>query len=178
MRIIIIITMLLLTAVTLLAVKKLPPLSTVDKVDLTRYAGLWYQIAYFPNSFQPKDAKLTTAEYGLHPKGYITVVNTAYKDAEGKEVKSKVKGKAFIADKVNNSKLKVQFFWPFRGDYWITLLDKENYQWVAVSDSKRKYLWIMNRNPVMDKELYQNIVLQLKNKFIDTDKIVITGRID
>lgn len=178
MRILLLITILLLTAVTLFAAKKLPPLTTVDKVDLTRYAGLWYQIAYFPNSFQPGDAKLTTAEYGLHPKGYITVVNTSYKDAEGKKAGSKIKGKAFIADKVNNSKLRVQFFWPFRGDYWITLLDKENYQWVAVSEPKRKYLWIMNREPFMDNELYQDIVLQLKNKYIDTDKIVITGRID
>jgi len=176
MRSILLITILLLTVITLFAAKKLPPLTTVDKVDLTRYAGLWYQFAYFPNSFQPKDAMLTTAEYILHPKGYVTVINTAYKDAEGSKIKSRIKGKAFIADKVSFAKLKVQFFWPFRGDYWIVLLDEKDYQWAVVSDPKRKFLWILTRQPMIDEEFYNDLVQQIQAKYIDTDKIVITGK--
>lgn len=158
-----------------LAAKKLPPLTTVDSVDLNRYTGLWYQFAYFPNTFQPKDARLTTAEYFLGSKGYITVINTAYKDQAGKEVKSKIKGKAFIADKKTNSKLKVQFFWPFKGAYWITHLDKENYQWAVVSDPSRRYLWILTRKPTLDKDLYQHLVQGIAAKGIDINRIEITG---
>jgi len=161
-----------------LAAKKLPSLTTVDKVDLNRYAGLWYQFAYFPNSFQPKDAQLTTAEYILKSKGYVTVINTAYKDFAGKEVKSKIKGKAFIADKASQSKLKVQFFWPFKAPYWIILIDKENYEWAVVSDPSRKYLWILTRQPTLDKTLYQNLLQQIAAKDIDVNKIVITGRFE
>jgi apolipoprotein D and lipocalin family protein len=177
MRILLLILLLLALLINLSA-RKLPPLTTVDRVDLTRYTGLWHQFAYFPNTFQPKDAKLTTAEYLLGSKGYITVINTAYKDFAGKEVRSKIVGKAFIADKKTNSKLKVQFFWPFRGAYWITLLDTANYQWAVVSDPSRKYLWILTRKPTLDKDLYQNLVQQIAAKGIDINKIVVTGKFE
>ncbi|MFO7660490.1 MAG: lipocalin family protein [Candidatus Cloacimonadaceae bacterium] len=178
MRFIIILIILLTAVVSSLAARKLPPLTTVDKVDLQRYAGLWYQIAYFPFRFQPKDAKLTTAEYALHPKGYITVKNTAYKDFNGTQKMSEIDGKAFIADKKTNAKLKVQFFWPFKGDYWIILLDKEKYDWAVVSAPNRKYLWILSRQPEMEKDLYDSLVRQIAAKHIDTDKIVLTGRLN
>jgi len=177
MRFIIVLIILLTAAASGLSARKLPPLTTVDKVDLQRYAGLWYQIGYFPMRFQPKDAKLTTAEYALHTKGYVTVKNTAYKDFEGKQAMSDIEGKAFISDKKTNAKLKVQFFWPFKGDYWIILLDEKDYQWAVVSHPNRKYLWILARQPVMDKELYQSLVQQIAAKHIDTDKIVLTGKL-
>ena len=178
MQIILLLAILLLTTIIHLSSKKLPALATVDKVDLNRYKGLWSQIAYFPNIFQPKNAKLTTAEYGLHPKGYITVKNVAYKDSEGRDVKSDIKGKAFIADKITNAKLKVQFFWPFKGNYWIILLDKVNYHWAVVSDPSRRFLWILAHKPVMDKNIYQSLLTQIEAKYINTSKIVITGKVE
>jgi apolipoprotein D and lipocalin family protein len=147
----------------------------VDKVDLSRYVGLWYQFAYFPNNFQSKDAVLTTAEYAVSPQGYITVTNTEYKDRAGKNLRKKIQGKAFIRDKVSNAKLAVQFFWPFKGDYWIVLLDKENYQWAVVSDPSRKYLWVLTRQPGISKELYASLKQQIAKKQIDINKIVLTG---
>lgn len=159
-----------------LQARKLPPLTTVDKVDLTRYAGLWYQFAYFPTRFQPKDAKLTTAEYALHPKGYITVRNTAYNDWEGKNKKTDITGKAFIADKVSNAKLKVQFFWPFRANYWVILLDEDFYRWAVVSEPSRKYLWVLTRSPFLEPDDYRSILQQIEAKHIDTARLEVTGR--
>jgi apolipoprotein D and lipocalin family protein len=176
MRIIILLIILVISTSALLYAKKLPPLQTVSKVDLNKYAGLWYQFAYFPNSFQPKNAGLTTAEYGLSPKGYVTVKNTAYVDFEGSKVKSDIKGKAFIADKKTNARLKVQFFWPFTGAYWIILLDEKDYQWAVVSDPSRKFLWILTRSPYLDKGFYDSLLVQIKAMYLDTDKIAITGR--
>ena len=175
MRSIIIIMFIIIVSVLSLEAKKLPPLPTVDKVDLQRYAGLWYQFAYIPTSFQPLGAELTTAEYSLHPKGYIIVKNTAYKDRAGRQLWKDITGKAFITDKKTNAKLKVQFFWPFKGNYWITALDKENYNWVVVSEPSRKYLWILTRQPNMDKAWYQTILNLLKERQIDAGKVVITG---
>jgi apolipoprotein D and lipocalin family protein len=178
MKIIILLAILIISANTTLASKKLQPLTTVDRVDLNRYAGLWYQFAYFPNSFQPKNSGLTTAEYTLHPKGHITVKNTAYKDFEGSKVKSDIKGKAFVADKSTNSRLKVQFFWPFKADYWIILLDENDYKWAVVSDPSRKYLWILTRSPYLDRDLYRLLLAQIEAKNIDTGKIEITGKFE
>jgi apolipoprotein D and lipocalin family protein len=169
---------LLLGVLSALGAKKLPLLQTVDKVDLKKYEGTWYQFAYIPNSFQPREAGLVTAEYAIHPKGYVTVKNTSYVDFEGSQVKKSIKGKAFIADKKTNSKLKVQFFWPFKGDYWIILLDEKNYTWAVVSDPSRKYLWILTRSPYLDKGLYGTLLAEIKAKYIDISKIEMTGRFE
>jgi len=169
---------LLLVLTSCLAKTKLPPLTTVDKVDLNRYLGLWYQFAYYPTSFQPKDAGLTTAEYALSSKGYVIVKNTAYQDWEGKTVKSDITGKAFVQDNINYTKLKVQFFWPIRAPYWIIGLDKDHYQWAIVSEPRRKYLWILTRQKTISHELYDQLLQLCRDKQLDLKKIVVTGRFE
>jgi len=56
------------------------------------------------------------------------------------------------------AKLKVQFFWPFSGDYWIIHLDKD-YKYVLVENPSLKYLWILAREKTMDDDTYR-ILLQ------------------
>jgi len=46
-----------------------------------------------------------------------------------------------VVDPKTNAKLKVRFFWPFSGDYWIIDLG-ENYEYAVVGHPKRTYLWI------------------------------------
>lgn len=164
---ILILAMLFATMGTLAAVE------TVAKVDLNRYLGKWYQYAYYPNKFQPRDAALSAAEYSLDSKGKIVVVNTSYKDKAGTQVLKQVSGKAHAVDKTF-SKLKVSFFWPFYGDYWIVKLDPD-YQYSVVSDRKQKYLWILSRSPRMDKARYQEILEFLDAGGWDSSKIVVTG---
>jgi len=77
--------------------------------------------------------------------GAIDVVNACRKNTlDGKE--SSIRGKAWIVDKTTNAKLKVQFFWPFAGVYWIIELDKD-YQWAVVGHPDRTYYWILSRTP-------------------------------
>ena len=47
-----------------------------------------------------------------------------------------------------NAKLKVTFFWPFYGDYWVIGLSPE-YQYAIVGEPSRKYLWILSRECVV-----------------------------
>ena len=92
------------------------PLKTVPYVDLNRYAGLWYEIASYPQRFQ-QGCHRTTAEYTLSDKGYVIVENRCNRDSvDGKQ--SYIRGKAFVQKNSGNARLKVQFFWPFRGDYY------------------------------------------------------------
>lgn len=86
-------------------------LEAVESVDLTQYAGKWYEIASFPQPFQ-KGCFCTTAEYTVSDKGYIVVENTCNKDSVTGKI-SYIKGKAFVDDKTTNAKLKVQFFLAF-----------------------------------------------------------------
>ncbi len=143
-------------------------LETVRSIDIEKYQGLWYEIAIFPNSFE-KGCSCTTAEYKFNPKGYIEVINTCKR--KGKI--DHIKGKAFVVNNSNNTKLKVQFFWPFRGNYWIIDID-EGYTYAVVSDPSKKYLWILSRSSTMDDQLYQSIVKNLADKGFDISKIVKT----
>ena len=54
---------------------KRPPLRVVDSVDLTRYAGRWYETARLPNKFQDQCAGDVVVHYGLRTDGRIDVVN-------------------------------------------------------------------------------------------------------
>lgn len=145
-------------------------LKTVDKkIDLNKYSGKWYEIAKYPNKFQ-KDCDCATAEYLLSENEKHIIVTNRCKKANDNEWKE-VNGKAFIADKKNFTKLKVQFFWPFKGDYWIIAID-DDYKWVVVSEPSRKYLWILSRSPQMKQETYDYILKFLKTNKFDLSKIV------
>jgi len=143
-------------------------LSTVKEVDIEKYQGLWYEIAKYPNSFQ-RNCLSSTATYTIHEKGYIIVENRCKKKSNYNE-EGYIKGKAFPIKNSNNSKLKVQFFWPFRANYWIIDLEP-NYQWAVISEPKMKYLWILARKPSIDENSYQAILNNLKEKGFDLEKI-------
>lgn len=153
---------------------KSQPLQTVPFVDITKYAGKWYEIASYPQRFQ-KGCHCTTAEYTFSEKGYVIVENKCNKDSvNGKQ--SYIKGKAFVMKDSGNAKLKVQFFWPFKADYWIIDL-ADDYSYAVVSHPSRKYLWILSRTPKMDKDLYLKILSRLKEKGFELTKLQVTQQI-
>lgn len=149
-----------------------PPLDTVDAVDLERYAGKWYEIMRLPNSFQD-DCWNSTAEYEIIDSETIRVINRCREDSVRGEHNS-VNGKAWVVEGSNNSKLKVSFFWPFKGDYWIIELD-EDYQWVAVGAPSREYLWIMARQPRWDAVPLEDLKTRLAAKGFDVTKLISTN---
>ncbi|MBK7305489.1 MAG: lipocalin family protein [Saprospiraceae bacterium] len=143
-------------------------LQTVPRVDLQKYAGKWFEIASFPQSFQ-KGCYCTTAEYTLHEKGYVIVENRCNKGSvDGKQ--SYIRGKAFVEKGSGNAKLKVQFFWPFKGKYWIIDL-ADDYSYAVVSNPNRKYLWILSRTPTIGVTLYGQILERLELKGFDISKL-------
>ena len=148
-------------------------LQTVESVDLDRYLGKWYQYAYIPNSFQPQDGALTTAEYSLKDNGKIAVVNTSYEDWEGTRINKRAKARAWVVDP-SNAKLKVSFFWPFSGNYWIIDLDEENYSYAVVGEPGLKYLWILSSSRELDPEVYQGILNRTQAKGYDISQLVET----
>ena len=140
-------------------------LETVPYVDLQRYLGKWYDIASFPQRFQ-KGCSCTTAEYGLNKDGSITVTNRCMK--EGKE--KTATAKAVVKDKNSNAKLSVQFFWPFKGKYWIIDL-ADDYSYAVVGHPSRDYLWILSRKPQIPDATYEKILSRIKAKGYDLSRL-------
>jgi apolipoprotein D and lipocalin family protein len=143
------------------------PLESVPNVDLSRYTGRWYEIARYPNRFERKCDSNVTATYSLRPDGKISVANTCT-TREGKLTQSH--GWAKVVDQKRGSKLKVTFFWPFFGDYWIIDLSP-NYEYAVVGEPSRKYLWILSRTAEMDDKLYAEIAGRLAAKGYDATKL-------
>lgn len=149
-------------------------LQTVPYVDLQKYSGKWYEIASYPQAFQ-QGCHCTSAEYTATDKGFIVVENRCNKDSlNGKQ--SYIKGKAFVVKNSGNAKLKVQFFWPFRGQYWIIDL-ADDYSYAVVSHPNKKYLWILSRTPTMEEVTYSQILDRLAKKQLDLTKLKLTPQI-
>lgn len=129
-------------------------LPTVDEVDLDRYAGLWYEIARLPNRFE-RNLKCVTAEYTLQDNGKIQVTNRGV-NREDPDDKSEANGTARVPDKELPGQLRVTFFWPFGGDYYIIELD-ENYRYAMVGAPDRKYLWILARDNALDDAITETL---------------------
>ncbi|MEO8069609.1 MAG: lipocalin family protein [Flavobacteriales bacterium] len=149
------------------------PLRTVPLVHLDRYAGKWYEIASYPQRFQ-KGCHCTTATYTRSDKGYLVVENQCNRDTAGGKLSS-VKGKAFAVEGSGNAKLKVQFFWPFAGKYWIIDL-AQDYSYAVVGHPNRKYLWILSRDPLLPSDVYTGILTRLVANGYDTGKLQLTDQ--
>jgi apolipoprotein D and lipocalin family protein len=143
-------------------------LEVVPHVELEKYLGKWYEIAHLPAKFE-EGCNETTATYTLSKDGSISVLNQSTKNGKIKQAK----GKAKIVDKNSNAKLKVTFFWPFYGDYWIIKLGND-YDYSVVGTPNRKYLWILSRTPQMDNKLYSQLIEYVKSKRFDVNKLIKT----
>jgi apolipoprotein D and lipocalin family protein len=149
----------------------LPAVRVVPRVDLQRYLGKWFEIARYPNSFQ-KSCVDSTAEYSLREDGDIRVLNTC-RTADQK-IKT-AEGKAWVVDRSTNAKLKVRFFWPFSGDYWVIDLDPA-YSYAVVGDPGRQYLWILAREPRMDPETYKGVCERVRLQGYDPGRLILDQR--
>lgn len=160
-----------LIGILLFSCKPNQSLQTIDrKVDLTRYAGKWYEIAKLPNSFQ-KNCDCATAQYSLKDNGQIEVLNTCIKpDGSIKDITGKAKS---VSD--SNDKLKVSFFPLIWGDYQILDLD-ENYQTVLVGEPGRKYLWILARTENISNTEYNRLISKAKSLGFPTENVVKSKR--
>ena len=144
-------------------------LEVVPHVELEKYLGKWFEIAHLPARFQ-EGCTDTTATYTLSKDGNISVLNECRRNGKVKLAK----GKAKVVDKNSGAKLKVTFFWPFYGDYWIIDLGKD-YNYAVVGTPNRKYLWILSRTPQMADKLFSQLIESAKSKGFDVSKLIKTS---
>ena len=131
--------------------------TTVDSVDLKKYAGTWYEIGRLPMYFQRNCASDVTATYVEKTDGSgIKVINQC-KAQDGSGITAE--GLAKPADSTG-SKLKVTFLPSWirwlpvgRADYWILAHDAD-YKTALVGTPDKDYLWLLARSPNVSQETY------------------------
>lgn len=148
--------------------KKAEAPTTVSYVDLNKYMGKWYEVARFEQSFQ-KGCVGVTAEYELQDNGKVSVLNTCFENTLDGE-KRQAKGRAYVKNTQTNAELRVSFFWPFYGDYWIFELGQD-YEYAVVGSPDRDSLWFLSRTPQMDPEVFQKLFAKMVKKGFDMSRL-------
>ncbi len=133
-------------------------------VALDAYLGTWFEYARYEAPFQT-GCEGVTAEYSLRDTSgdastspRIRVVNSCYKGGLDGEFEQS-SGRAKIVEGTDGAQLKVSFFGPFYGDYWV--LDRGEpeageagsdgtYPWSIVGEPSGRYLWILTREAQPD----------------------------
>jgi apolipoprotein D and lipocalin family protein len=146
-----------------------PQPRTVAAVDLPRYLGTWHEVARYPNWFQDSNGQHcvdVTATYTARPDGTVGVRNAC---GDGQVAN----GWARVVDP-ENTKLRVTFFWPFFGDYWVIGLDPA-YRWAVVGTPNRNYLWVLSRSPTLSQQEYDTAIATAAAQGFDLAKLVKTA---
>lgn len=144
-------------------------LKSVDSVDINKYTGTWYEILRLPNRFE-RGLKCITANYSLRADGRINVVNRGRMISDPHKT-DEANGKAWIPDPSKPAQLKVSFFWPFSGKYWILYLDPD-YKYVLVGEPSLKYLWILSRTPQLEESAIEDLLNKARDMGYDTKPVI------
>lgn len=146
----------------------LPPLKTVDHVDLPRFMGPWYVIATIP-TFIEKEAFNAIENYTLKPDGTIDTVFTFNQGALDGPAK-RYTPRGFVVDTVTNATWGMQFIWPIKAEYLITHLN-EDYSQTVIGRNKRDHVWIMARTPEIPAADYERWLGELRGQGYDLTKL-------
>ena len=139
----------------------------VERFDLNRYLGVWYEVARYNHSFE-RGMDNTMAEYILQDDGTVAVINSGWKNGKFKVAEGKAK---YPNPTGKPGALKVSFFLFFYSEYNIMLVD-ENYQLSLVGSKSDNYLWILSRTPEADPVLLEIMLDEAESRGYDTSKLI------
>lgn len=134
--------------------------TAIPSLNVPRYMGTWYQVAWFPNRFQKQCVSDTSATYRQREDGNIIVLNRcktadgSFDDAEGL---ARPAGSRLEGDMLKPAQLEVSFLpaylrWlPIWGSYWVLELADDG-RYAVIGEPTREYLWVLSRQPALSPE--------------------------
>ena len=133
----------------------------VPWLDLERYIGRWHGLAWLPLPFQRRCSGELTLEYTPRDDGLVAVVS-ACRDEDGRL--SEAHGVLRQPEPLREpARLQLRFApaWLNRlrlvwNEHWVIALDAD-YRWAVVGEPRRRYLWILGREPRMDYHLFEEL---------------------
>ncbi|EPZ1735011.1 lipocalin family protein [Campylobacter coli] len=142
----------------------------IGDVNLEKYMGTWLEMARKPAFFQ-KSCVQSKAEYQLEYEGSTPVVNIknicVKKDGEVSQVQGKAKVKSPRALSVKFSIFMNLFN---KTNYEILFIDT-NYEVAVVGSPDKKYLWILARN-IIDEKNIKELLNIAKQRGFDISDVV------
>jgi apolipoprotein D and lipocalin family protein len=151
---------------------KLPPLRTVDKVDLEAFMGDWNVLANIPASTE-KGCHNALEQYALQPDGNVAITFSCSKDSfEAEREVHHFRG--IIQNPGINTEWKVAMkflgFIPIKVPYLVIDLAQDG-SYTVIGYPSRDYVWIMARGKSLSDEVWAGITSRLQEQGYDTSKI-------
>ena len=145
-----------------------PPIRTAESVDLSRFAGDWFVIANIP-TFIETDAYNAVESYAEPVNGRVATTFTFNKGGFEGERKT-YQPTAFVREGSGNAVWGMQFVWPIKAEYRVVYIDPE-YQFTIIGRTKRDYVWLMARQPVIAEDDYKRLLSIIEQEGYDLDKL-------
>lgn len=152
-------------------------LQAVEKVELDRFLGVWYEILSKPSSTEKRCNRDITSTYTLNEYGHLLAERQCL-DQDQKQLKWV--GEAYPVNEPRYSKFKLSFMpeairWlPLaQNDYWILKLD-EQYQMALIGEPNKKAMWLLSREPHPNQALVQQYLNYAKSLGYKVDDVVYT----
>ena len=140
----------------------------VSSFSVEKYLGTWYEIARLDHSFE-RGLSDVSAVYSLNDDGSIKVTNRGF-DIEQQQWQQ-ADGRAVFVDATDKAHLKVSFFGPFYSSYVVFFLE-EDYSVALVSGYNTDYLWLLARDPKLDKAQISRYVAIAQKAGFETGKLI------
>jgi apolipoprotein D and lipocalin family protein len=137
---------------------------------LSRYTGLWYELAHLPNKYQ-EGCQNSTTTFSQRNDGEIDILNSCRDKHDGSL--HHANGRGWVIDKQHNARLKFSFIWPFRSEYLIIDQGKE-YEYSVICSPDRKRLWVISRTPTVSSDILEGIIQNLEKQGFNRDNLVKT----
>ena len=145
----------------------------VSYVDLSKYAGAWYQISHVPLFFEGGVCACTRQLLTpTQQEGVIKVYNSC-NDGSAEGRLRDISGEAYNDDPQSNAKFTVDFGMPWKGSYWIVGLDSQ-YRYAVVTDKDAYSLYILSKTPVLASDLYQEAIKIAEDQELKVKKLEMT----
>jgi apolipoprotein D and lipocalin family protein len=136
-------------------------------VDITRYAGRWFEMARLHNHIEEACIS-ATADY-IDTGDHVEAIETCHHapPSPDKVYRASVK----VMDPGQNAKLRLTFFPFVYKDYWV--LDHANdYSWAILGEPTGKYLWIFTRTPEPPPAERTTVLARAKALGYDISKLI------
>lgn len=146
--------------------------TTVSYVDLSHYAGDWYEISHIPMFFERGNCACARQRLTGNADGTVGVYNSCNEgDASGPL--TDIRGVATNDEPATNAKFTVDFNLPWKGTYWIVGLDSQ-YRYAVVTNKGADALYILSKTNTLAPDLYQEALDIAKAQSLKVEELVLT----
>jgi len=144
------------------------PPQVVEKIELTKMMGRWYEVARLPNKTQ-RGCQAGTSDWTRSGEGFAVVQSCHRGSPDGPL--AEWKARARVADPVSNAKFKMTFFGGLVSqEYWV--LDRRDAEgWLILSTHDGKYLWLMCQRPTLPAGVRAQAVTRIKQLGFDPARL-------